>query len=107
MTDIPQPIWQQKLGKFTLREYPEAPNFLNCSIRYLDDDDDNDEGETSIGFGFIRWGMDREEITEEMCFLCCQALLDQNANVSVTSFKRNLEYAQDYFSELEDDEIYE
>lgn len=98
MTDIPKPIWQKELGKYTLREYPEAPNFLNCSITYFNDRvDDDDDDEISFGFAFGSWGMDREEITEEMCFFCCQELLNQDANVSVSSFKRNLEYAQNYY----------
>ncbi|PHJ56432.1 hypothetical protein VF14_25465 [Nostoc linckia z18] len=98
MTNIPEPVWIKELNKFVLREYPKLPNFLNCSIAYFDEEDSEE-----FCFSFGSWGMDREEITEEMCLLCCQALLDADANVSFCSFKSDLEYAQNYFYELEDE----
>lgn len=103
IANIPEAIWIKELDKFTLREYPKQPNFLNCSISYLDvDDEDCEDG---LCFHFGSWGMDREEITEEDCLICCQAMLYCDANVSFCSFKNNLEYAQNYF--YEDEEVYE
>jgi hypothetical protein len=103
LRDIPDPIWEKQLGKFHLMEFPKAPNYLNCAIGYSDVD--FDEGTTDITFNFGSWGMDREEITEQDCLICCQAMLDCDANISVSSFHSNLEYAKNYF--YEDEEVYE
>jgi hypothetical protein len=100
---IPEPIWEKQLGKFHLMEFPKAPNYLNCAIGYSDVD--ADEGIQDITFNFGDWGMDREEITEQDCLICCQAMLDCDANISVSSFHGNLEYAKNHF--YEDEEVYE
>lgn len=90
------PIWIKDLERFTLLEYAKAPNFLPCAIVY-----GGGENEDVCSFHFGDWGMEREEITQEMCFKCCQAMLDANANVSVSSFKDNLDYAENYFFEVD------
>lgn len=93
-----EPIWQKQLDeKFTLLEYPVEPNRLHCTIHY---EDENFEQT----FAFGSWGMERESITVEDCVFCCQAMLCYDANVSISSFSSNLEYARIEFSEDEDEE---
>lgn len=90
-------IWQKELDeKFTLLEFPNEPNTLHCTINY-------DDGEFDKTFAFGSWGMDREAITVEDCVLCCQAMLCYDANVSISSFASNLEYARNEFSDEEED----
>jgi hypothetical protein len=55
-------------------------------------------------FNFGLWGMDRDSITNQQLLNCCQAMLDANASVSVSSFAANLEYAENYFYEQDDEE---
>ena len=92
MTNNPQPVWQKKLGDFTLIEYPDEPNKLHCTIKYKDDEND-------FCFGFGSWGMDKESITEEDCVYCCQMMMMHGANVSISSFKSNLDLAENCFDD--------
>lgn len=97
MTEI-KPIWEKELDeRITLLEYPDEPNTLHCTIHYEDEDLDKT-------FAFGSWGMDRDEITIEDVILCCQIMLCYDANVSISSFASNLEYARNAFDEDEDEE---
>lgn len=97
MTEL-KPIWEKQLNeKFTLFEFPDEPNRLHCTIHYEDE-----EFEQTFAFG--SWGMKRESITVEDCVLCCQAMLEYDANVSISSFASNLEYARNEFSEEDEEE---
>lgn len=92
---VEAPIWQKELNeKITLFEFAKEPNRLHCTVHY-------DDGDFEQTFAFGSWGMDRELITVEDCLLCCQAMIAYDANVSISSFGANLEYAK---NELEDDE---
>lgn len=93
-----EPIWEKELNeKFTLIEYPKQPNFLNCSIYY-------DDGDFEQTFAFGSWGCDRDSISVEDCLLCCQVMLAYDANVSMSSFASNLEYARNATEDDEDEE---
>ena len=48
--------------------------------------------------------MERDLITQQECYYCCQTLLDQDVNVCLSSFKSNLDYAKDRFEEEEDED---
>ncbi len=97
MTNNKQPVWRKELGNFILTEYPAKPNLLHCTITY---NDGEDEGH----FAFGDWGKNRDLITQEECYYCCQVLIYQDANVCLTSFKNNLDYAKDYFNDKDEDE---
>ncbi|RCJ34622.1 hypothetical protein A6769_22090 [Nostoc punctiforme NIES-2108] len=102
-----EPIWEKELERFTLQEYERKPHSLSCTILYhgtvyAEDPEDSDEDE--IQFSFMSWGMEREEITAEQCFMTCQSLLWSNANVSISSFAACLAYALPDFEEEEYDE---
>ncbi|NJL11388.1 MAG: hypothetical protein HC908_17985 [Calothrix sp. SM1_7_51] len=100
MTDNQQPVWRKELGRFTLLEFPEKPNFLHCVIVYQDDS----EFEEQLQFTFGAWGMDRERITQDDCLITCQMGLDNGANISLSSFKDNLEWARAWAVDHDDNE---
>jgi uncharacterized Fe-S cluster-containing MiaB family protein len=88
-----EPLWVKELGKFTLLEYPDEPNTLHCTVTYQFDSDEIEEGdEETLTFAFGSWGCDRERITEADCLLCCKGMQAYNANVSISSFHKNLEF---------------
>jgi hypothetical protein len=100
-----EPIWEKELDRFTLHEYEPKPHSLGCHVVYTGlayagdpEDDDVDE----MQFSFIAWGMNREEITDEQCFMVCQSLLWSNANVSISSFAACLAYVLPDFEEEDD-----
>ncbi|MEH1849265.1 MAG: hypothetical protein V7L25_30925 [Nostoc sp.] len=99
------PVWEKELNWFTLQEYEPKPHSLNCCIIYqgvvhAEDPEDSDVDE--MQFSFLGWGMEREEITAEQCFITCQSLLWSNANVSISTFAACLAYALPDFEEDED-----
>ena len=99
------PIWEKEIDRFTLQEYEPAPMSLNYCILYhgivyAGDPEDSDEDE--MQFSFRDWGMNREEITAEQCFITCQSLLWSNANVSISTFFDCLSYALPDFEEEEE-----
>ncbi len=90
-------IWQKKLRRFTLIEFPEAPNGRNCVVRYQHELDD-------FTFTFGSWGMDREGITVEDCAMSSQHLLLEKSNGSISSFAEILECAQNEYDEMYGDD---
>jgi hypothetical protein len=91
------PVWEKQLDeKFTLLEFKNEPNTLHCTVHYVDE-------ETELTFAFGSWGMERESISVEDCVLCCQMLLACDANVSISSFASNLEFARNELNDEEDE----
>jgi hypothetical protein len=80
-----QLLWSRELGWYTIGEFPHKPNSLPCWIQYQDE-------ENTLSFHFGSWGMNPENITSQDCYIVCQSLLEQNCNISVSSFKANLDY---------------
>lgn len=83
-------IWRKEVGNYLLIEYEDKQRILPCKIVFLPHDD--------YQFSFGSWGMNREDITEEMLTACCQAALDIDCNVALSSFYDN------YLYFVEDDE---
>ncbi|MCC5602940.1 hypothetical protein [Nostoc favosum] len=101
-----EPIWEKEVDRFTLQEYEPKPYSLGCvviynGLVYAGDPEDGDIDE--MQFSFRDWGMEREEITAEQCFMVCQSLLWSNANVSISTFADCLAYALPDFEQEEDD----
>lgn len=86
-------IWSKKLDEnWELLEFEKDPNcfHLNCTINYYEDDAAPDDDCRS--FAFSTWGMNREEITPQLCCAVCQALEWENSNTCLSGFKAALDY---------------
>lgn len=84
-----KPLWTKKCGNFVLKEYEPQPMHMNCCVIWT-----TDEGE-GLTFHFGGWGMEREEITQQQCYLICQSFLMQNADTGYRGFAYYLASAED------------
>lgn len=92
-------LWEKTVGYFHLMEFEQNdPNGITIPVAVA-----YSHGNDETTFNFGSWGMDKEDITHEQLLTCCQAMLDADASVSCSSFAANLNYAENYFYD-EDDE---
>ena len=83
-------IWKKQLDEhFSLMEYEKEENLPNCIVGYEESDYDH-----IFFFSFGSWGMDRNDITSADCALVMDYAINYDANVSISSFASNLEYAR-------------
>jgi hypothetical protein len=88
-------IWRKEISNYLLIEYERKSSISYCQIIYTFDDD--------LQFSFGGWGIDREKITEEMIWRCCQGFIDSDCDVSVSSFYDNyLCFVPDNDEEVDD-----
>jgi len=93
--------WEKKLDQiWTLREVvSDHPNTLNCTITNTDPDTSEE-----WFFAFSQWGMERDKITGYQCYIVCQGLLYEDANVALAGFKACFDHYQPYLDRAEPDD---
>lgn len=93
-------VWEKTLNSnWSLEELQEEPRLLNCVVLY----EDKEEGE-SHSFHFRGWGMDRDSITTRDCWVACQGLMMDDANVTLQTLKTVVDYYEAFFEEEEPDD---
>lgn len=86
-------VWEKELDDaWTLQEHEsDYPYTLRCAVIYTDLSTDQEQF-----FWFGAWGMEREEITTRDCWIACQGLSYENANIALAGFKPCIDYYQPY-----------
>ena len=98
MNKTPSIAFEKNLGSFTLFEYelPDTPGKYLYQIDYVHD-------HRNYTYSFGSWGMERDEITEKDCEMCCLAMMWFDCTASFSSFATNLQYTKDHLILSEDD----